>query len=233
MSTALITGGSRGFGAAFGAALARDQWTVILTARTSSALLHTVDVIGHSGAVIGLAGDVDDPDHRSRLAEAVESIGGLDLLVNNASDLGTTPLPHLVDYPLDRLAALFETNVVAPLALVQSMLPQLRPGAAVVNISSDAAVSAYQGWGGYGAAKAALDQLSAVLAVELPHLLVYAFDPGDMRTQMHQDAFPGEDISDRPHPEQVVPALRQLLERRLPSGRYTAASLLAQVGTSV
>jgi NAD(P)-dependent dehydrogenase (short-subunit alcohol dehydrogenase family) len=180
---------------------------------------------------VSVAGDVSDPAHRRTLAAAAAALGGLGLLVNNASDLGATPLPRLVDYPADRFVTVLNTNVVAPLALVQSVLPYLRADATVINVTSDAAVEPYEGWGGYGASKAALDQLSAVLAVELPQLRVYAFDPGDMRTRMHQDAFPGEDISDRPEPASVVSAVLRLLDGNVASGRYRAADLLAPAGS--
>jgi NAD(P)-dependent dehydrogenase (short-subunit alcohol dehydrogenase family) len=178
---------------------------------------------------------VSDPAHRGDLAGAVQEMGGLDLLVNNASTLGTTPLPSLAEYPLDDLEQVLHINVLAPLALTQMLLPSLAPRhGVVVNITSDAAVEAYEGWGGYGSSKAALDQITAVLAAEQPGLHVYAFDPGDMRTQMHQDAFPGEDISDRPLPEQVAPSLLRLIDERPKSGRYRAGDLpaLAESRTS-
>jgi NAD(P)-dependent dehydrogenase (short-subunit alcohol dehydrogenase family) len=231
MPTALITGASRGLGGALAAALAGQGWDLVLTARDDTALQEAAGRIRAAGRIASVAGDIRDAGHRRTLTAAVEALGGLDLLVNNASDLGATPLPRLVDYPVDRLPALFDTNVVAPLALLQSVLPQLRAGATVINVTSDAAVEPYEGWGGYGASKAALDQLSAVLAVELPQLHVYAFDPGDMRTQMHQDAFPGADISDRPEPQTVVPAVLRLLETTPLSGRYRAADLLAPAGS--
>ena len=177
-------------------------------------------------SAIAVPGNVADPGHRAELAAQVRRLGRLDLLVNNASTLGVSPLPPLAGYPLDELETVYRVNVVAPLALARLVLPALREsGGAIVNISSDAAVEPYPGWGGYGSAKAALDQLSAVLGAEEPDLRVYAFDPGDMRTDMHQQAFPGEDISDRPEPETVVPALLRLLDGDLPSGRYRAAEL--------
>jgi len=189
----------------------------VLDARTPGSLATEL-----SAAV--LAGDVTDPRHREALAAAVDTLGRLDLLVNNASDLGPSPLPALACYPIEALRRVYETDVVAPLALVQILAPRLRAAAGIVmNISSDAAVEPYPGWGGYGSAKAALDQLSAVLAAEEPDLRVYAVDPGDMRTDMHQAAFPGEDITDRPEPATVVPALLRLLDARPPSGRYRAA----------
>ena len=178
--------------------------------------------------VIAIAGDVADPAHRARLIEAAG--GTIDLLVNNASTLGTSPLPPLADYDLETLAGVFAVNAIAPLALAQLALPHMPAGAGILNITSDAAVEAYEGWGGYGASKAALEQLSGVLAAERPDLRVYAVDPGDMNTRMHQDAFPGEDISDRPPPADSVPGLLALIEGELPSGRYRAAELAAKVG---
>jgi NAD(P)-dependent dehydrogenase (short-subunit alcohol dehydrogenase family) len=169
---------------------------------------------------------VAGPAHRAALVEEVNRLGRLDLLMNNASTLGPSPLPPLSEYPLPELAAVYEVNVLAPLGLLQPLLPVLSAsGGRIVNVSSDAAVEPYPGWGGYGSAKAALDQLTAVLAAERPALKVYAFDPGDMRTELHQQAFPGEDISDRPQPETVVPAVLRLLDEDLPSGRYRAADL--------
>ena len=215
--TALITGASKGLGRALAGALAARGWRLVLDARTPGSLATEL-----SAAV--LAGDVTDPRHREALAAAVDTLGRLDLLVNNASDLGPSPLPALACYPIEALRRVYETDVVAPLALVQILAPRLRAAAGIVmNISSDAAVEPYPGWGGYGSAKAALDQLSAVLAAEEPDLRVYAMDPGDMRTDMHQAAFPGEDITDRPEPATVVPALLRLLDARPPSGRYRAA----------
>jgi NAD(P)-dependent dehydrogenase (short-subunit alcohol dehydrogenase family) len=218
---ALITGGSRGLGRALALALSARGWRVIVDGRDRTRLAALVEELP-SG--VALAGDVTDPGHREALLAAVEAFDRLDLLVNNASDLGPSPLPALAGYRLDALRATYETNVVAPLALCQGALPLLRASSGtVVNISSDAAVEAYAGWGGYGSSKAALDHLSAVLAVEEPRLRVYAVDPGDMRTDMHQLAFPGEDISDRPLPEEVVPALMHLLDVAPASGRYRAA----------
>jgi NAD(P)-dependent dehydrogenase (short-subunit alcohol dehydrogenase family) len=232
MPTALITGASRGLGAAISEALAERGWDVAVTARDSQALHRFVAASPSASRITAVAGDVGDQAHRRELVERAARAGGIDLVVNNASDLGAAPLPKLVDYPLDRLTAVLQTNVVAPLALIQDLLPHLRDGAAVVNVSSDAGVEAYEGWGGYGASKAALDHVSAVLGVEQPALRVYAFDPGDMRTQMHQDAYPGADISDRPEPHTVVPALLALIDTRPPSGRYTASALLATAGSA-
>ncbi len=229
---ALITGGGRGLGLALARALLSNGWRVVTDARRTGHLATALP-----GAVV-VPGDVTDQAHREALAEVVATLGSaagargsaagavgrLDLLVNNASDLGPSPLPRLGDVPLAAARAVFETNVLAPLALTQQFLPALRNSRGIVmNVSSDAAVEAYEGWGAYGAAKAALDQLSAVLAAEEPELAVYAVDPGDMRTEMHQAAFPGEDISDRQEPEAVVPALLRLIATRPPSGRLRAA----------
>ena len=223
---ALVTGGSRGLGRALVAALVGRGWTVVVDARDGGRLAEAVAAMPVPGAVTAVPGDGADPAHRDRLTEAVDALGGLDLLVNNASVLGPSPQPRLADYPLDVLAEVYAANVLAPLALVQRLLPALeRRSGRIVDVSSDAAVEAYEGWGGYGSSKAALDQLTAVLAAELPHLRVFAFDPGDMATDLHQQAYPGEDISDRPAPETVVPALLRLVEGDLPSGRYRASEL--------
>ena len=176
--------------------------------------------------VIAISGDVADEEHRGALAEAAKRAGGLDALVNNASILGPSPQPELLDYPLDVLARVYATNSLAPLALIQAVKKELKPGARIVNVTSDAAIQPYPGWGGYGSSKAALEQLSAILAAENPELRVYRADPGDMRTRMHQEAFPDEDISDRPLPEAIVPSLIELLTGDLPSGRYEARSLV-------
>ncbi len=221
---ALITGASRGLGLALARGLAERGWILIVDARDGAALEEAREELArHADAkVMALAGDITDAEHRAALASAARGAGGLDLLVNNASTLGTSPLPPLLTYPTDALAAVYETNVVAPLALLQAVAPSLKPGACVINVSSDAAVEAYEGWGGYGSSKAALDHLSRVLAAENPGLRVYAVDPGDMRTRMHQEAFPGEDISDRPLPEESVPGFLRLIEGDLPGGRYAA-----------
>jgi NAD(P)-dependent dehydrogenase (short-subunit alcohol dehydrogenase family) len=227
--TALITGASKGLGRALARGLAERGWRLVLDARNSSALS---GVAADLPAAIAVRGDIADIAHRADLTTVVQRLGRLDLLVNNASDLGPSPLPSLADYPIDALRRVYETDVVAPLVLTQLLLPQLRASHGIVlNISSDAAVEAYPGWGGYGSAKAALDQLSAVLGAEEPDVRVYAVDPGDMRTDMHQAAFPGEDIGDRPDPETVVPALLRLLDERPSSGRYRAAEWApAEVG---
>jgi NAD(P)-dependent dehydrogenase (short-subunit alcohol dehydrogenase family) len=216
-----------GFGRAFAEELARDGWDLVIDARHREPLeAAAADLRRHGGRVVAIAGDVTEADHRQALVEAATSLGGLRLVVNNASTLGPTPLPRLADHPLDALTAIYTTNVVAPLALVQLALPALtEAGGTVVDITSDAAVEGYEGWGGYGSSKAALEQLGNVLAAEHTDLRVYSFDPGDMRTQMHQDAFPGEDISDRPEPEAVAPVLRRLVAESPPSGRYRAVDL--------
>jgi NAD(P)-dependent dehydrogenase (short-subunit alcohol dehydrogenase family) len=226
-NTALITGASRGLGAALAEGLARRGWHLVIDARTEAELNATAAALRRLTTVVAIAGDVVDDDHRAELAAAAKGLGGADLLVNNASTLGGSPPPALADFPLPALLETFEVNVLAPIALTQLVLPQLRlaPAGGVLNISSDAAVEAYEGWGGYGAAKAALDHASAVLAVEEPGLRVWAVDPGDLRTRLQQEAFPGEDISDRPLPETVLPHLLGLLRDRPPSGRYRAADL--------
>ncbi|GIE95526.1 SDR family NAD(P)-dependent oxidoreductase [Paractinoplanes rishiriensis] len=227
-NVAVITGASRGLGRALAEGLARDGWHLVLTARTATDLDAAATELRRLTTVTALAGDVVDDDHRADLAAAADALGGADLLVNNASTLGGSPPPSLAAFPLPDLLETFEVNVLAPIALTQLVLPQLRiaPAGAVLNISSDAAVEAYEGWGGYGAAKAALDHASAVLGKEEPALRVWAVDPGDLRTRLQQEAFPDEDISDRPLPETVVPHLLGLLRDRPPSGRYVAAALV-------
>ena len=225
--TALITGASRGLGRALAGALADRGWNLIVTGRHADALQAMQEEESGRTGVVAVAGDVADPGHRSRVREAVREVGGLDVVVNNASSLGVTPLPALLDYPVEDLEEVYRVNVFGPLALLQSVKDLLKPGAVIVNISSDAGVEAYEGWGGYGSSKAALEQLSAVLAAENPGWRVYWVDPGDMRTQMQQDAFPGEDISDRPLPDESVPGLLRLIEGALPSGRYQARDLEA------
>jgi NAD(P)-dependent dehydrogenase (short-subunit alcohol dehydrogenase family) len=223
MPTAIVTGASRGLGRALAAALAGRGWRVVVDARGAADLAAAWDGVP---GVVAVAGDVGDAEHRRALLAAAG--GPIDLLVNNAGILGPSPQPALADYPLDQLRRVLEANVVEPLALVQEALPRLAPGAAIVSVTSDAAVEPYPGWGGYGSAKAALEQLTSVLAAEHPELHVYSIDPGDMRTQMHQEAFPGEDISDRPEPEASVPGILSVVERRLPSGRYQAHAVEAE-----
>jgi NAD(P)-dependent dehydrogenase (short-subunit alcohol dehydrogenase family) len=205
---------------ALGRALAERGWRVVVDARGGAAL-----AAAWAGAsnVTPVTGDLADAAHRRALVAAAGP--SIDLVVNNASVLGPSPQPSLGHYPLDELRRVYEINVVAPLALLQEALPRLAPEARIVNVSSDAALEPYEGWGGYGSSKAALDQITAILAAEHPDLRVYALDPGDMRTQMHQEAFPGEDISDRPLPHESVPGLLELVEGQLPSGRYRAREL--------
>jgi NAD(P)-dependent dehydrogenase (short-subunit alcohol dehydrogenase family) len=226
MTTAIITGGSRGLGRALAGALASLGWHVVINGRDRTDLATAAAAIGPQA--IPLAGDVADAEHRSALVAAAHDTGQLDLVVNNASTLGPSPLPRLRNLDLDELERIHRVNAAAPLGLVQAALPLLeRSGGAILDITSDAAVEPYPGWGGYGSSKAALEQWSAVLAEEEPWLRVWWLDPGDMRTRMHQEAFPGEDISDRPDPESVVPAILRLLDERPPSGRLRATDLLA------
>ena len=220
MSTAIVTGASRGLGLELTRALLAQGWRVVVDARDHDALGRAWSGVH---GVLPVAGDVADPAHRLALVEAAGR--DIDVVVNNASILGPSPLPPLAEYPLQELRRVYEVNVLAPLGLVQLALPWLRPGACILDITSDAAVEAYEGWGGYGSSKAALEQLTSVLAAERPDLRIYSVDPGDMRTQMHQDAFPGEDISDRPQPEESVPGLLELIGGDLPSGRYQAREL--------
>jgi NAD(P)-dependent dehydrogenase (short-subunit alcohol dehydrogenase family) len=225
MSSAIITGASRGLGLALARALAARGRRLVIDARGADALETARAELAELTEVVAVSGDVADPDHRRELVVAAGP--DLELLVNNASALGPSPQPRLADYPLDVLEQVYAVNALAPLALVQLVLPLLPSGGRIVNITSDAAVEGYEGWGGYGSSKAALEQLGNVLAAEHPELRVYTVDPGDMRTQMHQEAFSGEDISDRPPPEESVPGLLAIIEGDLPSGRYRAADLVA------
>jgi NAD(P)-dependent dehydrogenase (short-subunit alcohol dehydrogenase family) len=225
MPVGIVTGASRGLGLALARALDERGWELVVDARGADALAEaTADL----DRVTALAGDIADPDHRRALVDAAGD--RIDLVVNNASLLGPSPMPQLAGYPLDALREVYEANVLAPLAVLQLALPRLSEGAAVLDITSDAGVEAYEGWGGYGSSKAALEHLSAILAAEQPALRVYWVDPGDMRTQMQQDAFPGEDISDRPPPEESVPALLALIEGDLPGGRYRASEVALPAG---
>jgi NAD(P)-dependent dehydrogenase (short-subunit alcohol dehydrogenase family) len=224
MSLAIITGSSRGLGLALARALAERGWALVLDARGAEDLERAARELGTLTEVLALPGDVADDWHRGALIEAAGD--RVDLLVNNASRLGPSPQPSLGRYPLDALERVYQVNVLAPLALTQLVLPRMADGGVIVNVSSDAAVEPYAGWGGYGSSKAALDQLSAILGEEHPTLRIYAVDPGDMRTRMHQEAFPGEDISDIPPPETSVPGLLRLIEGELPSGRYLARELV-------
>src|SRR3954454_7368174 len=223
MPVGIVTGASRGLGLALARALHERGWDLVVDARGADAL---AGATGGLARVTAIAGDIADPDHRRALVDAAGE--RIDLVVNNASLLGPSPMPRLADYPLEVLRKVYEANVLAPLALLQVALPRLSEGAAVLDITSDAGIEAYEGWGGYGSSKAALEQLTAIFAAEQPGLRVYWVDPGDMRTRMHQDAFPGEDISDRPLPEESVPGLLVLIDGELPSGRYRASEV-AQV----
>jgi len=229
---AVITGASRGLGLELARYLADGGWRLVVTARGAEDLEKAVAGIDAGAAVTALAGSVVDDDHRAELAHAAAELGGADLLINNAStltgyDLEGAPMPTIAQFPLVGLLETFEVNVLGPLALTQLLLPQLRlKHGRIINISSDAAVEPYAGWGGYGASKAALDHASAILAQEEPDVTVWSVDPGDMRTRMHAEAFPREDISDRPLPATVVPAFRRLLEENPASGRYLASDLL-------
>jgi NAD(P)-dependent dehydrogenase (short-subunit alcohol dehydrogenase family) len=225
-TTALITGASRGLGLALARALAQKRWRLIIDARGAETLEQARQELSNYTEVIALAGDVSREEHLQRLTDAAKEVGGLDVLINNASILGPSPQPTLANYPLDVLEHVYKVNVFAPLRLMQLALPVLKPNASVINISSDAGVEGYPGWGGYGSSKAALEQFSKVFAAEHPELKIYWVDPGDMNTQLHQEAFPGEDISDRPLPEANVPGLLHLIENNLPSGRYKAREVL-------
>ena len=228
MSVAVVTGASRGLGQALAEGLAAEGWSLVIDGREAAALAVAAarlePLLAPGAALRALPGDITDEEHRRALVAAAGALGGLDLLVNNAGTLGASPLPSLADYPLDVLRVALEVNVVAPLGVTQAALPLLlaSPRPRLVNVTSDAGVEAYEGWGGYGAGKAALDQLGAVLAVEYPALTVWSVDPGDLRTQMHQAAYPGEDISDRPEPASAVPAFLALIR----SDRYRAAEFL-------
>ena len=223
--TALITGASRGLGLALARQLAQQQWNLIIDARGAEALEAARTELSQWTSVTAISGDVTDAHHRQALVEAIRAFGGLDVLVNNASMLGPSPQPVLLEYPLDVLEQVYRTNVIAPLAIIQTVQHQLAEDARILNITSDAGIEAYPGWGGYGSSKAALEQLSHILTAEQEMLRIYWVDPGDMRTQMHQDAFPGEDISDRPLPEESVSGLLTLITGTYPSGRYSARTL--------
>lgn len=225
---ALITGASRGLGLALAREMARRGWALVVDARSAEPLARVAAELSEFTDVMAIPGDVTDPIHRQQLLEAVRTLGGLDALVNNASILGPSPQPALMDYPLEVLEQVYRVNVIAPLALVQLLHFEFRTGACVVNITSDAGVEPYPGWGGYGSSKAAFEQTSAILAAENADLRVYWVDPGDMRTQMHQEAYPGEDISDRPLPEESVPSLVELIEGDRKSGRYRVGDLQKQ-----
>ena len=234
MPVAVITGGSRGLGRALAAEFVRRGFHTVIDGRDDVALSATADELRHGATaeIVAVPGDISDPVHQRRLVEVATELGGIDVLVNNASMLGPSPQPTLAEYPLDTLRQVYETNVIAPIALTQRSLDLLRAaGGTVINVTSDAAVEPYEGWGGYGSSKAALDQSTRILGAEEPSVHVYAVDPGDMRTQMHQEAFPNEDISDRPLPEASVPGFFRLLDTLPPSGHYRVSEL-APVETS-
>jgi NAD(P)-dependent dehydrogenase (short-subunit alcohol dehydrogenase family) len=229
MSVAIITGGSRGLGLALAEGLSKAGWQLVIDGRDRATLAEATARL--PGYVVALPGDVTDPVHRADLVDTACELGRLDLLVNNAGVLGPSPQPMLADYPLDALREVYEVNVLAPLALAQRALPLLRStGGALVNVSSDAAVEAYEGWGGYGSAKAAVEAFGRVLGAEEELVRIWTVDPGDLRTRMHQEAFPGEDISDRPLPETVVPAFLRLLDARPASGRIRLADVAQEAG---
>lgn len=233
--TAIVTGGSQGLGRALVGRLLADGWRVVTDARRADRLERTATELhgqlggGAADRLLARPGDLTQPAHRRELLAA----GGdrIDLVVNNASTLGATPLRTVGDLGVDDLRATFDLNVVAPIALLAEAGDRLGPGAVVVNVSSDAAVEPYETWGGYGASKAALDHLSRVLAAERPDLRVYAVDPGDMRTEMHQAAFPGEDIGDRPTPDASADAIVALVDSDRPSGRLRAGDLVEEAVT--
>ena len=223
---AVVTGASRGLGLALTSALVADGWSVVVDARSGDDLVAATSDLPGPGRVTAIPGDVSDPQHRQRLVNAAAEQGQLRLIVNSASYLGPSPQPLLADYPLDTLRQVYEVNVVAPLALLQLLTPLMaKEGGVIINITSDAGVEGYAGWGGYGSSKAALEQMSRVLAAEQPQLRIYWVDPGDMNTRMQQEAFPGEDVSDRPPPEESVPGLLELAKGERPSGRYQARSV--------
>jgi len=228
MPNAIVTGASRGLGLALARALLRDGHRVVIDGRGAAELDAAARELSALGELVAVRGDIAHPEHRRALVEAAGD--RIDVVVNNASVLGPSPQPGLADYPLDALERVYRVNVLAPLALAQLALPRMPDGARIVNVTSDAAVEPYPGWGGYGSSKAALEQLTAILAAEQPRLRVYAVDPGDMRTRLQQEAFPGEDISDRPPPEDSVPGLLALVAGEPPSGRYRTAELVAGAG---
>ena len=228
--TALITGASKGLGFSLAESLARKGWRVLINARNAKQLLAAKNYLQALTEVIAISGDVRDEIHLWQLSEALEkNQWKVDLVVNNASDLGISPLQPLLHYPVDHLHIVFHTNMIAPISLLQKVKPYLHDGAKIINVSSDAGAEAYENWGAYGGSKAGLDHMTAILGKENPQYHFYAFDPGDMRTDMHQAAFPGEDITDRPLPtEYAVPALLRLIENNFANGRYTPHLLKLQ-----
>ena len=229
--TALITGASKGLGFAVAEHLAHNGWNLLINARNAKQLFKSKKHLEEFTNVIAISGDVRDEIHLLQLADALQNNQWkLDLVINNASALGVSPMPPLLDHPVDDLHIIFHTNMIAPISLLQKVKPYLQPGAIIINVSSDAGAEAYENWGAYGGSKAGLDHMTSVLAKENPGYVFYSFDPGDMRTDMHQQAFPGQDISDRPLPtEYAVPALIHLIENKLPNGRYTTSILKEQL----
>ncbi len=227
--TALITGASKGLGLALATALAQKGWKLLINARNAERLYKVQQELLKYTEVEAISGDVIDEIHLLQFPDRIAKWGGLDLIVNNASSLGMSPQPHLLDYPIEVIHTVFHTNVIAPLSLLQKVKNYLKSNAKIISVSSDAGVEAYAGWGAYGASKAALEHLSHILAVENPQWKVYWVDPGDMRTDMHQAAFPTEDISDRPLPEKSVPGFMELIEGNHPSGRYVSQQLIADL----
>jgi short-subunit dehydrogenase len=228
--TALVTGASKGLGYALAEQLARNGWNLLINARNAKQLLAAKNHLEQFTKVIAISGDVRDEIHLLQLAEALRANQWqLGLVVNNASALGVSPMPHLLDHPIDDLHIIFHTNMIAPISLLQKVKPFLTTNATIINVSSDAGAEAYETWGAYGGSKAGMDHMTAILAKEYPDYRFYAFDPGDMLTEMHQAAFPGQDISDRPLPtEKAIPAIIRLIENEFPSGRYTTSTLLKE-----
>ncbi len=223
--TALITGASRGLGLALARQLAKEGWQLIINGRNAQALKTAAEELSLLTSVIAISGNVIDEIHLLQFIDAAEKTNGIDLVINNASTLGASPQPKLLEYPIEAIHTIFHTNVIAPLSLLQKVHKHLKTNAKIINTSSDAAQAAYEGWGGYGSSKAALDHLTAILAKEYPQYGIYSIDPGDMRTQMHQEAFPNEDISDRPLPEESVPGFMAIINGDLDSGRYEARKI--------
>ena len=228
--TALITGASKGLGYYLAENLAHKGWNLLINARNAEQLLAAKNYLEQFTEVIVISGDIRDEIHLLQLAEALQSNQWqLDLVVNNASSLGVSPMPHLLDHPVNDLHVIFHTNMIAPISLLQKVKPYLTTNATIINVSSDAGAEAYESWGAYGGSKSGLDHMTAILAKENPEYRFYAFDPGDMRTDMHQAAFPGQDISDRPLPtEKAVPAIIRLIENQFPGGRYSTSTLFKE-----
>lgn len=228
--TALVTGASKGLGYALAESLAHKGWNLLINARNAKKLLEAKNQLSQFTNVIAISGDVRDELHLLQLTEAVQANQWqLNLVVNNASALGISPMPYLLDHSIDDLHIIIHTNMIAPISLLQKVKPFLADNATIINISSDAGAEAYENWGAYGGSKAGLDHMTTILGKENPQYRIYAFDPGDMRTDMHQAAFPGQDISDRLLPaEKAVPAINLLIENDFPNGRYTTSQLLKE-----